>query len=64
MLIDEFKNEVDITQGKNAGLNEEMIVQFYGTAYVRVMEWWLINELPFPPHVMAEQVGNLIERIV
>jgi hypothetical protein len=52
-----------ITEGKNEGLNEDVILQFMGTAYVGVVEWWITNGMPCPPHVMAEQVGLLLERI-
>lgn len=52
--IKEFKNDVDITKGKNYGQYEDVIVQFVGNAYVRIVEWWLKNEMPYPPRVMAE----------
>lgn len=61
-LIEEFKDEVDVAKGKNQGLNEEIILQFIVTSYVGIVEWWFKNEMPYPPHVMAEQVGNLLER--
>ncbi|MFY0760897.1 TetR/AcrR family transcriptional regulator [Metabacillus dongyingensis] len=61
-LIEEFKDEVDITKGKNYGLNEEIILQFIVTSYVGIVEWWFKNDIPHPPHVMAEQVGILLER--
>jgi AcrR family transcriptional regulator len=61
-LIEEFKDEVDITKGKNHGLNEEIIIQFIVTSYVGIVEWWITNEMPYPPQVMAEQVGILLER--
>jgi AcrR family transcriptional regulator len=63
-LIEEFKDEVDTTNGKNHGLHNDVIVQFVATAYVGVLEWWLSNGMPYPPHVMAEQVGILLERNV
>jgi AcrR family transcriptional regulator len=62
--IEEFKHDVDITKGKNDGQNEEIMVQFVANAYVGVVEWWLKNEMPHPPRVMAEKVGDLLERIV
>ncbi|WP_338780565.1 TetR/AcrR family transcriptional regulator [Metabacillus sp. FJAT-52054] len=62
--IVEFKKDVDLTSGKNLGQNEEIVAQFVANAYVGVVEWWLKNEMPFPPQVMAEKVGELIERIV
>ncbi|AZB42045.1 TetR/AcrR family transcriptional regulator [Bacillus sp. FJAT-42376] len=62
--IAEFKKDVDLTSGKNLGQNEEIVAQFVANAYVGVVEWWLKNEMPYPPQVMAEKVGELIERIV
>jgi len=62
--IEEFKKDVDITKGKNADQNEDVIVQFVANAYVGVVEWWLKNGMPYPPRVMAEKVGDLLERIV
>lgn len=61
-LIEEFQDEVDVTKGKNQGLNEEIILQFIVTSYVGIVEWWFKNGMPHPPHVMAEQVGILLER--
>lgn len=63
-LITEFKDEVDITEEKNHGLNEDVMLRFMGTAYVGMVEWWITNGMPYPPHVMANQVGILLERIV
>jgi hypothetical protein len=63
-LIEEFKDEVDITEERNQGLNEDVMLQFMATAYVGVVEWWITNGMPYPPHVMAKQVGILLERTV
>lgn len=61
-FIEEFKDEVDKTSGKNNGLSDDIIVQFTGTAYVGVVEWWITNGMPYPPDVVAKQVGTLLER--
>jgi hypothetical protein len=61
-LIEEFKNEVDTLKGKNQGLNHDIILQFIVSSYVGIVEWWIMNGMPYPPHVMAEQVGMLLER--
>lgn len=55
---------MDITKGKNFGQNKDIIVQFVANAYVGVVEWWLKNGMPYPPRVMAEKVGDLLDRIV
>ena len=61
-LIDEFKDEVHTTGGKNHGLNEDVLLQFIVSAYVGIVEWWITTGMPYPPHVMAVQVGLLLER--
>jgi hypothetical protein len=62
--IEEFKKDVDITKGKNFGQSENVVVQFVANAYVGVVEWWLKNEMPYPPRVMAVKVGKLLDKIV
>jgi AcrR family transcriptional regulator len=61
-LVEEFKDEVDTSQGKNHELNEEVLLQFIVTSYVGIVEWWIRNGMPYPPQIMAEQVGILLER--
>ncbi len=61
-LIEEFKDEVDVARGKNSGLKKEIILHFIVTSYVGVVEWWITHEMPYPPHIMAEQIGVLLER--
>jgi AcrR family transcriptional regulator len=62
--VELLKGEVDTSEGKNKGLNEVIILRFVSAAYVELVEWWLKEGMPYPPRVMAEQVGELIERIL
>ncbi|PLS08473.1 TetR/AcrR family transcriptional regulator [Neobacillus cucumis] len=62
LVVSEFKPEVDITGGKNKGLKEEVILQFFGSAVVGAVEWWFKNGMPLSAHVMAEQTGALLDR--
>ncbi|MEH7491191.1 TetR/AcrR family transcriptional regulator [Neobacillus niacini] len=62
LVIEEFKAEVDIAVEKNKGLNEEVILQFFGSAVVGSVEWWFKNEMPLPARIMAEQTGALLDR--
>jgi AcrR family transcriptional regulator len=61
-LTEEGMNDVNKSTEKNDGLKQDVVVQFFATAYVGILEWWIMNGLPYPPHVMAEQVGILLER--
>jgi AcrR family transcriptional regulator len=63
-LLEAFKDEVDITEGKNHGLDEDVIVKFAANAYVGVLESWLKDGMPNPPLIMAKELGILLERIV
>lgn len=62
-LVEEFKDEVDTTQGKNEGLDKDLVVQFVASSYVGVVEWWFTNERPVTHQVLAEQLGSLLDRI-
>lgn len=61
--IEAFKNELRKTNEKHSEVSEEVIVHFVASAYVGVVEWWLTNGMPYPPRVMAEQMGTLFEAI-
>jgi hypothetical protein len=57
-----FKGEIDRESERNVDLNEDVMLQYAGTAYVGVIEWWIRNGMPYPPQIMAKQVGALLER--
>lgn len=63
-LIKDMKTgwNININEGKNVGLNEEVILHFFATAYLGAVEWWFKNEKPCPPHVMEYQMRVLLER--
>lgn len=62
LIVEEYKPEVDTTEGKNQGLSEDVILQFFASAIVGAVEWWFKNEMPLPARVMAEQTGALLDR--
>lgn len=62
LVIQEYRPDVNVTEGKNRGLNEEMFLQFFGAAIVGTVEWWFRNGMPLPPRVIAEQTGILLDR--
>ncbi|MGG3693901.1 TetR/AcrR family transcriptional regulator [Heyndrickxia ginsengihumi] len=64
LLIEEIKNDIDTTKVINRELNEEVILQFVVTSFVGTVEWWITKEMPFPPRVIAEQLGMLLDRIL
>jgi AcrR family transcriptional regulator len=62
LIVEEYKPEVDTTEGKNQGLSEDVILQFFASAIVGAVEWWFKNEMPLPARIMAEQTGALLDR--
>lgn len=62
LVVEEFKADVNNNSGKNDGLNEEVILQFFGSAIVGSVEWWFKNGMPLSARVMAEQTGALLDR--
>ncbi|MGM0921350.1 MULTISPECIES: TetR/AcrR family transcriptional regulator [Metabacillus] len=61
-IIEELKNDVDIIDGKNKGFSETMILTFFGSAIVGVVETYFMKGIPDPPEVVAEQLGMLLDR--
>ncbi|WP_164472662.1 TetR-like C-terminal domain-containing protein [Cohnella candidum] len=62
LVIQEYEVGVDLSDGKNQGLNQDVLLQFFGAAVVGAVEWWFKNGMPLPPRVMAEQTGILLDR--
>ncbi|GIP45717.1 TetR family transcriptional regulator [Paenibacillus sp. J45TS6] len=62
LLIEEMKNDIDTTKAINRELNEEVILQFIVTSFVGIVEWWIKEGMPYPPRVIAVQLGILIDR--
>lgn len=54
--------QVDVS-GINRDMNKEMVIQFIASAIVGVMEWWIINSMPYSATDIVEQLWSLLERI-
>ncbi|WP_329767209.1 TetR/AcrR family transcriptional regulator [Bacillus nitratireducens] len=61
-IIEQIKDDVDIKEGINKGFSEDMIITFFGSAIVGVVETYFMKGLPDPPEVVAEQLGLLLDR--
>ncbi|MCJ1219434.1 hypothetical protein MT396_05260 [Paenibacillus polymyxa] len=44
--MDELREEVDMNEERNRGLNKEVVVRYAASAVVGIMEWWFMNEKP------------------
>jgi hypothetical protein len=49
-------------EGENQGFSETMILTFFGSAIVRVVETYFMKGIPDPPEVVAEQMGMFLDR--
>ncbi|KIV73134.1 Transcriptional regulator, TetR family [Bacillus mycoides] len=61
-VIEQIKDDVDIIEGINKGFSEDMILTFFGSAIVGVVETYFMKGLPDSPEVVAEQLGLLLDR--
>ncbi|WP_172193944.1 TetR/AcrR family transcriptional regulator [Saccharibacillus qingshengii] len=62
-LVEEYQSELNMDDSRNRELDKTVMSSFMGSAFVGIVEWWILNEMPHPPSVMAKQVGVLLERI-
>ncbi|MDO3411615.1 TetR/AcrR family transcriptional regulator [Saccharibacillus sp. CPCC 101409] len=62
LVVQEYRVEVDVNEGKNRGLSEDIILQFFGAAVVGAVEWWFKHDMPIPARTIAEQTGLLLDR--
>lgn len=47
--------------GSNQGINKEITVQFFASAAVGLLEWWVVHSMPYPAEEMVEQLLSLLE---
>jgi len=48
--------------GVNRSVSKDVLVQFTMLAAAGMMEWWIVNRMPYPARQMAEEVWKLLER--
>jgi AcrR family transcriptional regulator len=62
LVIEELEDDLDLTEGKNQELNKDVILKFFGSAIVGIVESYFTNEISGSPKAIAKQVGILLER--
>ncbi|MCL6459451.1 MAG: TetR family transcriptional regulator C-terminal domain-containing protein, partial [Gorillibacterium sp.] len=60
-VVANVKEKIDI-QDINQQMDKELITQFMASAFVGIVEWWILHKMPHSPRFMAEQVWRLFER--
>lgn len=61
-LMEEFRDEINVTEGKNKGLDGEILLQFIVDSYIGIAEWWIVNGLQCSAEHVAKEVGILLDR--
>lgn len=46
----------------NQGDNKEVVVQYMASAFVGVVEWWIKNNMPLSPQIMAQQLWDIFDK--
>jgi AcrR family transcriptional regulator len=58
-VIEELKQDVGLTELSE---DDEIDIQFFGSAVVGIVEWWFKNGKPCSPEIVAKRVGMLLDR--
>jgi len=61
MAVKNMEESIDMT-GSNQNISKEIMVQYVASAAVGVVEWWIVNSMPYPAEEMAEQLWQLLKR--
>lgn len=56
------KYDLNVTDLKSRGINEDIMIHFIGSAIAGLIEWWISQGMPVSPQVLAEQLGMLIDK--
>ncbi len=48
--------------GLTKDVHQEIMVQYFASAAIGVVEWWVTHSMPYPAEYMAEQLLSLMER--
>ncbi|PNQ79912.1 TetR/AcrR family transcriptional regulator [Paenibacillus sp. F4] len=48
--------------GDNKNYSKELTTQFMASAFVGVIEWWILNNMPQSPNDVADQLWGLLKR--
>jgi AcrR family transcriptional regulator len=61
-VIEDLQDEVHVHEGKNEGLNKELLLKFFGVAIVGVVEAYILNTIKESPESLPKQIGILLDR--
>ncbi|WP_145048691.1 MULTISPECIES: TetR-like C-terminal domain-containing protein [Paenibacillus] len=49
-------------EGVNLNYNKELLTQFMASAFVGIIEWWILNHMPISADDVAQQLWGLLKR--
>ncbi|EME7221462.1 TetR/AcrR family transcriptional regulator [Enterococcus faecium] len=61
-VVQEVKKH-HISDGENQTLDQEVFIQFFGSASVGLVEWWIKNGIPLSPRDITQQLGGFLDKI-
>ena len=59
LLIQGVEEQIDAC-GIHKGINREVTVQFLVSATAGLLEWWIMNSMPYPAEEIVEQLMSLL----
>ncbi|RAW11322.1 TetR/AcrR family transcriptional regulator [Paenibacillus taichungensis] len=60
LLIQGVEEQIDAC-GIHKGINREITVQFLACATAGLLEWWIMNSMPYPAEQIVEELMSLLE---
>lgn len=60
LLIQGVEEQIDAC-GIHKGINREITVQFLASAATGLLEWWIMNSMPYPAEQIVEELMSLLE---
>ncbi|WP_187768227.1 TetR/AcrR family transcriptional regulator [Paenibacillus sp. PL91] len=60
-VIEDLRNGWELVEGRRNGLNEDIMLNFFASAYVGLVEWWFTKGMPYPPSVMNKQAEFILD---
>ncbi len=64
-LLDIVSNHIKLhinMEGNNRTYSKDLVTQFMSSAFVGVIEWWIVNNMPQSTNEVAEQLWGLLKR--
>ncbi|RRJ66137.1 TetR/AcrR family transcriptional regulator [Paenibacillus oralis] len=61
-MMEQGIEEIIKNCGIGPGISPEILVQFLAVAVAGLMEWWMVQSMPYTPEEMVEQLLLILER--